>query len=207
MLDSLHAAGFDLEDVTDVLLTHVHSDHMGGLIKNGKIVFPNATVHVGKPDVDFFLDRKNAEKSDYDLHYFDQAMQVMTPYITAGKIDAFDKTTEILPGITASLHPGHTPGSAFYTLKSQGQTLTFVGDLIHAAAVQFPNPSVTIAYDVDPKIAAKVRSESFAAFANNRGLIAVPHTAFPGVGHIRKAQMGYEWVPINYGNREIENKD
>lgn len=75
------------------------------------------------------------------------------------------------------------------------------------AAVQFPNPAVTITYDVYPEMAAKVRSAAFSGFANDSDLIAVPHMPFPGVGHIRKAQVGYDWVPINYGNREIKNKD
>lgn len=204
LLDSLQAAGFEADDVTDVLLTHAHSDHIGGLIQNGQIVFANAIVHLGKPDIDFFMDRKNAEQSGYNVQFFDQAIQALKPYADAGKIDTFEETTEIIPGITASLHPGHTPGSAFYTLESQGQTLTFVGDIVHVQAVQFPNPSVTIVYDVDSKKAAKVRSEAFAAFAKNRSLVAVPHMSFPSIGHIREAQEGYEWVPVNYGNRELK---
>lgn len=204
LLKSLQAAGFNADDVTDILLTHAHSDHIGGLIHNGKIVFPNAVVHVGKPDIDFFMDRKNAEKSGYNVQFFDQAIQALKPYNDAGKIDTFDKTTEILPGVTASLHPGHTPGSAFYTLESKGQALTFVGDIIHVQAVQFPNPSVTIVYDVDSKKAAKVRAKAFSAFAKDRSLVAVPHMSFPGVGHIREAREGYEWVPVNYGNRELQ---
>lgn len=203
LLKSLQAAGVKPEQITDVLLTHVHSDHMGGLTRDGQMVFPNATVHVGKPDVDFFLDPQNAVQANYDQHYFDQAEKILEPYVKAGKIDAFDKTTEVLPGLTASLHPGHTPGSAFFTLESEGQALTFVGDIVHVAAVQLPDPSVTIAYDVNPEEARKVRSEAFAEFAEQRDLVAVPHMPFPGVGHLRKNGESYEWVPINYGNREV----
>nr|CDQ33270.1 ribonuclease Z [Virgibacillus halodenitrificans] len=203
LIESLQAAGVKPEQITDVLLTHVHSDHMGGLTRDGQRVFPNATVHVGKPDVDFFLDPQHAEQTDYDQHYFDQAETILEPYVKAGKIDTFDKTTEVLPGLTASLHPGHTPGSAFFTLESEGQTLTFTGDIVHVAAVQLPDPSVTIAYDVDQKKARKVRTAAFADFAKHRDLVAVPHMPFPGIGRIRKVGEGYEWVPINYGNREV----
>lgn len=203
LLDSLQAVGFAPEQITDVLLTHVHSDHMGGLTRDGQIVFPNATVHVGKPDVDFFMDPKNAERADYDKHYFDQAKTIMEPYVEAGKIETFNGTSEILPGLTASLHPGHTPGSAFFTLESQGQTLTFIGDIIHVAAIQFPAPFVTIAYDVDPEMAKQARSKAFAEFASKRDLVAVPHMPFPGIGHIRQAREGYAWVPVNYGNRDV----
>lgn len=203
LIDSLQAAGFGPGQVTDILITHVHTDHTGGLIRDGQIAFPNATVHVGKPDVDFFLDRKNAARADYDMKYFDEAIKTLKPYVDAGKIDTFDQTTEILPGLTASLHPGHTPGSAFYTLESQGQKLTFIGDIIHVAAIQFPDPSVTIAYDVDPGAAQQMRSKAFSVFAKDRELVAAPHLPFPGVGHIRKAQEGYAWIPVNYGNRDL----
>lgn len=206
LLDSLQAAGVKAEQISDILLTHVHSDHMGGLTRDGQIVFPNATVHVGQPDIDFFLTPKNAEQVDYGQHYFDQAETILEPYVKAGKIDAFDETTEILPGLTAALHPGHTPGSAFFTLESEGQTLTFIGDLVHVAPVQLPDPSVTIAYDVKPNMARKVRVEAFSDFADHRDLVAVPHMRFPGVGHLRKAGKGYEWVPVNYGNREVMTK-
>ncbi len=135
------------------------------------------------------------------MRYFDQAIQSLKPYIDAGKVVPFDRTTEILPGLTASLHPGHTPGSAFYTLKSQGQTLTFIGDIIHVAAVQLPDPSVTIAYDVNPEMAASTRSKAFSAIAEEGDLVAVPHMSFPGIGHIRKGPEGYDWVPVDYGNR------
>lgn len=204
LADGLRAAGVRPEQVTDVLVTHVHTDHTGGLVRGGRRAFPNATVHVGKPDVDFFLNRANAAGSGYDAKYFDEAIAALKPYADAGRIAAFDRQAEILSGVTASLQPGHTPGSAFYTLESGGRRIVFVGDVIHVAAVQFPEPAVTIVYDVDPKAAAAVRAERFRAFARDRDLIAAPHLPFPGVGHVRAAGQGYEWVPVDYGNRDAK---
>lgn len=204
LLDGLKVAGFDPEDVTDILITHAHSDHIGGLIHKDRAVFNNAVVHVSKPDVDFFLNPENAARFDYAKLFFDQAIQALTPYSDADKLDTFNETTEVLPGVTASIHPGHTPGSAFYMLESQGQTLTFVGDIVHAQAVQFPQPSVTIVYDVDSKKAAEVRSKAFSGLADDRDLVAVSHMPFPGVGYIRESEQGYDWVPVNYTNRQAE---
>jgi glyoxylase-like metal-dependent hydrolase (beta-lactamase superfamily II) len=111
---------------------------------------------------------------------------------------------ELLPGVTASLHPGHTRGSAFYTVQNEGQKIVFVGDIVHIAAVQFPQPSITMDYDVYQKSAAQTREEVFARFARDRTLIAVPHMPYPGIGHIRQVGSGYEWVPIEYGNRSTK---
>jgi glyoxylase-like metal-dependent hydrolase (beta-lactamase superfamily II) len=206
LLQSLAAAGVRPEEVTDILLTHAHDDHMGGLVHNGALAFPNATVHVGKADVDFFQDRSNAAKAHYGMNYFDDYFASLKHYVDAGKVQTFEGTTVIVPGITATVHPGHTPGSAFYTVESAGQKIVFVGDIIHVGEVQFPEPAITITYDVDRKQAAQVREAAFAMFAHDGTLIAIAHIPFPGVGHIRAAGTGYEWVPIVYGNRDTSKK-
>jgi glyoxylase-like metal-dependent hydrolase (beta-lactamase superfamily II) len=204
LVSSLAAAGYRPEQITDILLTHVHTDHSGGLVREGQRVFTNATVHVGQPDVDFFLNVANAGKSGYDRKYFEEAIKTLKPYVDANKVAGFSKESKVVPGITATLHPGHTPGSAFYTLTSEGNRITFIGDIIHVAAVQFPDPRVTILYDVDPKAAANTREQAFSSFASGRELVAAPHLPFPGVGHLRQAGSGYQWVPIDYGNRGAE---
>ena len=76
-----------------------------------------------------------------------------------------------------------------------------MGDIVHVASVQFPDPTITIEYDVNTAQAAKVRQQAFSDFARNRTLIAIPHVPFPGVGHVRAVRTGFEWVPIDYGNR------
>jgi glyoxylase-like metal-dependent hydrolase (beta-lactamase superfamily II) len=157
---------------------------------------------MGQPDLDFFLDRENSKRTGYAMSYFDQAFTALEPCLNAGKIKPFNATEEVLPGVTAELHPGHTPGSAFYTLRSHGQEIVFTEDIIHVASVQGPDPTITITYDVDPKMAAAVRQRALSSFADHRTLVAVPHLPFPGVGHFRRIGTGYEWVPIAYSNRE-----
>ena len=199
--EALALAGVTPDQITDILLSHIHADHSGGLVRGGKIMFRKATVHVGKADLDFFLDKANAKRTGYDVHHFDQGIAMVKPYVDAGKVRAFAVSGEILPGITAELHPGHTPGTAFYTLSSRGARLVFIGDTIHAAAVQFPRPDVTLTFDQDQPKARAVREQAFSAFASDRILVAAPHLAFPGVGHVARDGTGYGWIPIEYADR------
>ncbi|WP_076071013.1 MBL fold metallo-hydrolase [Sphingomonas montana] len=201
MLDALAAAGAAPDTITDILITHVHSDHSGGLTKAGKIVFPRATVHVGGADVRFFSDATNATRTGIDKHYWTETEQTLKPYVTAGQVKTFDTDRDILPGIRAELHPGHTPGTAFFTLTSKGQSIVFVGDVIHSGAVQFPRPDVTITYDVRQDEARIARQAAFRRFARDRALIAAPHLPFPGVGHISADGSGYRWYPIEHKDR------
>jgi glyoxylase-like metal-dependent hydrolase (beta-lactamase superfamily II) len=196
LVDALAAADVRPEQITDVLVTHVHADHAGGLVKEGRPVFTNATVHVGKPDVDFFLNKANAARTGYGAQYFDQAESMLKPYVAAGRVKAFDRDGEVLPGVAAALHPGHTPGTAFYTLTSRGERLVFIGDIVHVGPVQLPEPKITIAFDQDETKARDVRERAFARFASQSTLIAAPHLPFPGVGRLKVQGEGYRWTPL-----------
>jgi glyoxylase-like metal-dependent hydrolase (beta-lactamase superfamily II) len=200
--ESLGTLGVKPDDVTDILITHVHTDHTGGLVRNGKPIFLKATIHVGAPDLDFFLDRSNAAKTGYADQYFDEAAKTIGAYEKLGKVKTFGDNETILPGIVASLHPGHTPGSAFFTVTSKGRSMAFIGDVIHVAAVQFPEPKITILYDVNPGQAASSRIMAFTDLAAKRQLVAAPHLPFPGIGHISADGEGaFDWHPVEYRNR------
>lgn len=202
LLDSLTSVGVKASDVTDILITHIHTDHTGGLVRDGLPAFPNATVHVGAPDLSFFLDPSNSQKTGYADQYFDEAAKTIGVYEALGKVKTFGHGDEILPGVTTSLHPGHTPGSAFFTVRSKDRSITFIGDVVHVAAVQFPEPNITIVYDVKPEDAATVRKETFGELAERRQLVAAPHLPFPGVGYIRAEGAGsFSWHPVEYRNR------
>jgi glyoxylase-like metal-dependent hydrolase (beta-lactamase superfamily II) len=199
--ESLAAAGYRPEQITDILITHIHTDHSGGLARSGRMLFPNATIHVGQADIDFFLDRANLAKGLKPAH-LEEALKTVGPYLSAGKVKPFSTRTEILPGITAIPTPGHTPGHSFFLIESEGESIEFWGDIMHVGLIQFPQPQVTISFDVNQAAARAQRLRQFDAAVDGRKLAAVAHLPFPGVGHIRQAGEQYEWVPAEYRNRD-----
>lgn len=203
LLARLESIGVDPAQVTDVLLTHVHTDHSGSMVVQGRIVFPNATVHVGQADVDFFLAKENQKGVDgYDKAYFAQATASLAPYLAAGRIKGFLGEATVLPGVTAIPTPGHTPGHAFYRVESQGQAVTFIGDLLHVQSVQLPRPDITIAYDVDPSHARETRLQQLDRLSQSREVVAGAHIPFPGLGQVRRQGEGYQFVPVDHVDRE-----
>ncbi len=199
MLANLKAAGYQPEQVDDVLITHMHPDHVGGLVADGKRVFANATVHAGQEDADFWLSPANLDRAaEGDKGFFQGAMASMNPYVKAGKFKPIQGDADLMPGIKAVAAPGHTPGHHIYVIESKGQKLVFWGDLMHVAAVQFVQPQVTIAFDSDSKAAAVQRKKAYIDAAKGRYLVAGAHLPFPGIGHIRAEGSGYAWVPVDY---------
>ncbi|HEV7234229.1 MAG TPA: MBL fold metallo-hydrolase [Sphingorhabdus sp.] len=198
---ALAAAGVRPEQITDILITHVHSDHSGGLTVGGRMVYPNATVHVGRPDIDFFLTTAKDSSDSEERRLAEEAKRTLGPYVAAGRVKPFDGAAEVVPGITAELRPGHTPGAAFYTLTSAGQSIVFIGDTVHAAAVQLVEPAVTIVFDQNQPRARAIRQQALARFAAEGTLLAAPHISFPGVGRVKRDGTGYRWIPVDYTDR------
>ena len=199
LADSLKAAGYQPEQVDEVFITHMHADHVGGLMNGDKLAFPNATVRADQHDADFWLSQANLDKAPADAKgFFQGAMASLNPYVTAGKFKPFNGNTELVPGVKALATPGHTPGHSVYVVESQGQKLVLWGDLMHVAAVQFADPSVTIQFDTDSKSAARQRKRAYADAAKQGYLVGSAHLSFPGLGHLRTQGKGYEWVPVNY---------
>lgn len=202
-VERLNKLGVKPADISDILITHIHTDHTGGLVHEGKAVFPNANIYVGKADVDFFLDAKNQNgMNGYDKAYFQQAQTAMQPYVTLGHVKPLSGAQKILSDFTAYSTPGHTPGHYYYRLESQGQSITFIGDSVHVEAVQFPNPDITITYDVDQPGAAKQRQTQFAQLANSSAMIAAPHLPYPGIGYINAQNTGFTFIRAEFHDRE-----
>jgi glyoxylase-like metal-dependent hydrolase (beta-lactamase superfamily II) len=199
LVANLKASGYTPEQVDEIYITHMHPDHVGGLVADGKMVFPNAVVRADSREGSFWLNHVNMDKAPADgKGFFEGAMASLKPYLAAGRVKAFDGATDLVPGIQAVPGYGHTPGHTVYVVQSEGQKLVVWGDLMHVAAVQFLMPEVTIAFDTDAKAAAPARLKNFADAAKNGYYVAIAHVSFPGIGKLRADGKHYDWLPANY---------
>jgi len=198
---SLKNAGYSADQITDILLTHIHPDHSGGLSVNGQMVYPNATVHVSRRELAYWTDRaEEARASEPTKSFFAGVEPTLGPYLKARKVQTFEPPVDLFPGLRALAAYGHTPGQATYVLDHDGGMLTFWGDIIHVPDLQFRDPNITIRFDVDSSSAAAERRRLFSAAAAHGWLVAMPHMYFPGVGHVQKEGNHYRFYPVPYVN-------
>src|SRR6202521_5691775 len=199
LVGSLRGAGYTPEEVDLVLVTHLHSDHVGGITtQDGKRVFPNADVYVAKAESDFWLSREIAAQAPKDAQpSFHSAQAIAAPYIKAGKWHTFSGSEPIVDGMQLVPLPGHTPGHTGYEFSSKGQKILFWGDIVHAQRVQLQHPEVTAIFDIDQTAAAATRQQLLPKLAREDVLIATPHSSFfPPLGRLRKEGTAYSWAPV-----------
>lgn len=199
LVSNIEASGYRPADIDHVILTHIHADHSGGLVINGKRVFENAILHVNEREEKFWLKADAAAKADKTLgRQIEQAEKCVGPYAEAGKLKTFGDNAAPIPGFGSVLHAGHTPGHSGIIVESEGEKIIFWGDIAHGDVLQYDHPEITVDFDVDQKEAAKARAIAFADAADQKYMVAGAHHAFPGIGHVRRDETNYEWVPLVY---------
>ncbi|HEY0062202.1 MAG TPA: MBL fold metallo-hydrolase [Telluria sp.] len=199
LLANLKASGYEASQIDEIYITHMHPDHIGGLSQGAAAAFPNAVVRADQNDADFWLSQAKMDAAPAaQKGSFQGPMNAIKPYQTSDKFRPFSGKTELVPGIVAEPSYGHTPGHTVYSVTSEGKKLILIGDLIHVGAVQFGKPGVTVQFDSDAKTAAAARVKVFNEAAKDGTLVGAAHLSFPGLGHLRTAGKGYDWIPVNY---------
>ena len=180
-------------------MTHMHTDHIGGLMRDGQPAFPKATIRADVREAGRYLSKAEMDAAPADEREdYESAMTIFKPYLASGKFKPFDGETQLIPGVRAVPAAGHTPGHTIYVIESGGERMLAWGDLMHVAALQFPLPSATFETEWSTTKSALQRQTIFADVASHSYYAAAAHFAFPGIGKLRADGDGYTWVPVSY---------
>jgi len=185
LFDNMKSLGVTPEQVDAVLITHVHGDHLGGMLVNDKAAFSKAELYISKAEHDFCM---NGEARNAGPRKVIEAYQSRLRLFNPKEIDA--QPDLLFEGIRAVAAFGHTPGHTLYMVESGNEKLLIWGDLTHAMAIQMPYPQVAMTYDVNNEVAIAARKKVLEYAAANKIFVAGMHTAFPGMGKLEKASDG-----------------
>ena len=193
--ERLSEVDLDPGDIDVVLATHLHPDHIGGLIGDTAIDLPEAQLVVHENEIAFWTsDERMQQAGEGGAGAFQAARAVLerfgervTPIAESGKVPGGMELIEL---------PGHTPGHTGFYVRDGNEQLLIWGDIIHAPALQFPRPDVTIGFDVDPEQARATRARVLDIVTADAIPVAGMHHVFPGIGQVTAANEGYAFEPL-----------
>ncbi|WP_159946275.1 MBL fold metallo-hydrolase [Rhizobium sp. 18065] len=194
LLEGLTTAGYKREDVTVVVLTHLHGDHIGGLMEGGAPAFLNARYITGQTEYDFWVDPARAGTPAEGGHK--GVLANVKPL--ADKMTFIGDGGEVVSGITGMAAFGHSPGHMIYSVESEGRQLVLTADTANHFVLSLQRPDWEVRFDMDKTAAAASRKKVFDMLATDKLAFLGYHMPFPAVGYVEKIDQGYRFVPKAY---------
>ncbi|MBO6852646.1 MAG: MBL fold metallo-hydrolase [Marivivens sp.] len=194
LIDALYDLDVYPEEITDVIFTHAHPDHLWGVLDDfDDLLLPEAQYRIGRVERDYWLDPATPDTiSPERLSFVAGAIR----YLGAieDRLITFEDGDEVVPGVTARASFGHTPGHMSFEIESGGESLLVVGDAIGNHHLAFERPDWASASDHDAETGAATRVALLDALAASGKPIIGYHLPFPGIGRAERAGDAFRFV-------------
>jgi glyoxylase-like metal-dependent hydrolase (beta-lactamase superfamily II) len=194
LIEGLASAGYMPDDISVVVITHMHGDHIGGLMEGGKPTFAKARYVAGQAEYDFWTNGARAGTPAEG----NQKGVLANVKPLAEKMTFVKEGGDVVSGITAMLAPGHTPGHMIFNVESQGKRLVLTADAANHYILSLERPEWEVRFDMDKAQAAATRKKVFDMIATDKVAFLGYHMPFPAVGFAEKQETGYRFVPKSY---------